>query len=72
VASLGEWSPEAIEQTLRSLPEQLQIKPRALFQAVRVAVAGSTVSPPLFESLALLRREVVLARLKAAQSLATP
>jgi glutamyl-tRNA synthetase len=72
LASLAEWSSDAIEQALRRLPEALEIKPRALFQVVRAAVAGSTVSPPLFESLALLRREVVLARLKTAQSLSAP
>lgn len=72
LASLEEWDSEAIERALRGLPEALQMKPRSLFQAVRVAVTGSTVSPPLFESLALLRREVVLARLKAAQAVSAP
>ena len=46
----------AIEAALRDLPEQLGLKPKAVFQAVRVAVTGSTVSPPLFESLELLGR----------------
>ena len=48
------------------------MKPKAVFQVVRVAVAGSTVSLPLFESIALLGRERTLARLEAAQSIATP
>ena len=46
------------------------MKAKWVFQVVRVAVAGSTVSLPLFESLALLKREVALARLKAAQTIA--
>ena len=71
LASLDRWTPEAIENALRELPEVLRMKPRSLFQVARVAVAGSTVSLPLFESLSLLRREVVLVRLKAARSLAT-
>ena len=71
LASLDTWTPEVIEHALRELPEALQMKPRSLFQVARVAVAGSTVSLPLFESLSLLGREVVLARLKAARLVAT-
>ncbi len=65
------WSSEAIETCLRELAEALDVKPKVLFQAVRVAVTGSTVSPPLFESVALLGREATLARLGRAGSLAT-
>ncbi len=72
LASLDSWTPDAIEHALRRLPQALQMKPRSLFQVVRVAATGSTVSPPLFESLALLRREVVLARLETARSVAIP
>jgi glutamyl-tRNA synthetase len=39
------------------------------FQAVRVAVTGTTVSPPLFESLELLGKERALARIAAALDL---
>jgi len=66
-----EWSAPEIEAALRAVPERLRLKPRAVFQAVRVAATGSAVSPPLFESLELLGRERALARLVAAQSLAT-
>lgn len=64
------WSPEAIEEALRAVPEALGLKPKVVFQAIRVAATGSTVSPPLFESLELLGRERTLARLAAASSLA--
>jgi glutamyl-tRNA synthetase len=67
--ALDDWTSEAIEAVLRSLPESLGIKPKVLFQAVRVAVTGSLVSPPLFESLALLGREASAGRLRAAESL---
>jgi glutamyl-tRNA synthetase len=40
-----------------------------VLQAVRVALTGSTVSPPLFESVALLGRDTTLARLEQASSL---
>jgi glutamyl-tRNA synthetase len=71
LASLDEWTPDAIEDALRMVPEVLRMKPNSMFQVARVAVTGSTVSPPLFESLALLGREVTLARLQAAQCVAT-
>jgi len=64
------WTAAGIEGALRELPEKLGLKPKAVFQSVRVAATGSTVSPPLFESLELLGRDVTLARLKAALPLA--
>lgn len=64
------WSAADIEGALRELPEQLDLKPKAVFQAVRVAATGSTVSPPLFESLELLGRDATLTRLKTAHSMA--
>ena len=65
-----EWTVPDIEAALRDLPERLGHKPKVVFQAVRVAVTGSTVSLPLFESLELLGRERALARIGAAQALA--
>jgi len=63
--NLSPWRPGPIEEALRELPERLSLKPRIVFQAVRVAISGSMISPPLFESLALLGRERSLARLEA-------
>ncbi len=67
---LDPWTTTAIEETLRGLPPVLGQKPKQVFQVVRVAVAGSTVSPPLFESLELMGRERTLARLTAAETVA--
>lgn len=64
------WDGESIEVALRELPERLELKPKAVFQSVRVAVTGGMVSPPIFESLELLGRELTLARLNAALPLA--
>jgi glutamyl-tRNA synthetase len=72
LAPLGRWTPGMIEDSLRTLPGTLGMKPRSVFQVVRVAVSGSPVSPPLFESIALIGRERTLARLRTAQSVATP
>jgi glutamyl-tRNA synthetase len=68
LADSEEWSAAAIEQALRAVPETLGIKPKAFFQTVRVALTGSLVSLPLFESVMLLGRERALARLEAAMS----
>ncbi len=63
----ADWKTAAVEGALkRTLVEGLGLKPRQAFGPVRVAVTGSTVSPPLFESMEVLGRERSLARLRAA------
>jgi glutamyl-tRNA synthetase len=67
LGALSEWTTAAIEPALRgSLIDGLGLKPKNAFGPIRVAVTGSTVSPPLFESLELLGRERSMARLKGA------
>jgi glutamyl-tRNA synthetase len=64
---LPAWKTSAIEDALRTaLVEELGLKPRNAFGPVRVAVTGSRISPPLFESLELLGRERSLGRLEDA------
>ena len=64
--ALPEWTTEAIETALKeSVVDGLGIKPRKAFAPVRVAVTGRTVSPPLYESMELLGRDVSLRRLRA-------
>jgi glutamyl-tRNA synthetase len=57
---------EHVEQALRGVVERLDAKPRDVFQPVRVAIAGTTVSPGIFESVAALGREETLARIDSA------
>ena len=65
--SLGDWTTESIEGALRgALIDGLGLKPRLAFGPVRIAVTGSRISPPLFESLEILGRQTTLARLTAA------
>ena len=64
------WDEESVEAALRALAEDLEVGFGKLAQPVRVAVTGTTVSPPLFGSLILLGRERVLARLVTAAALA--
>lgn len=63
---LETWSHSTIDAVLRSaLIEQMGLKPRLAFSAIRVAVTGSHISPPLFESMEILGKTRVLARLSA-------
>ena len=55
-----------VEAALRGVVESAGSKPGAVFQPVRVAIAGTTVSPGIFESVALLGREETLARIDRA------
>ncbi|MCL2808373.1 MAG: glutamate--tRNA ligase [Coriobacteriia bacterium] len=63
------WSAPAIESILRTIPQQLEQKPKFVFQVVRVAVSGSMVSLPLFESMELLGKELCIQRMQHAQTL---
>jgi glutamyl-tRNA synthetase len=64
--SVVEWNHDSIEAVLRTaLIEEMGLKPRIAFSAVRIAVTGSHISPPLFESMELLGREKSLARIKS-------
>jgi glutamyl-tRNA synthetase len=57
------WTVDTVEQVLRGVSEDLGIKPKQLFQPLRVALTGTTVSPGIFETVALLGRDETLARL---------
>jgi glutamyl-tRNA synthetase len=60
----------AVEQALSALVARLGVKPRAVYQPLRVALSGGTVSPGIFETVALLGRQETLALIDAALALA--
>ncbi len=62
----GTWTHDALEASLRALADELSVKAGDLFSLVRVAATGKRVTPPLFESMAILGRERCLERLRAA------
>ena len=65
--ALPAWTTEAIQAALRaSLVDGLGLKPKLAFGPIRVAITGRRISPPLFESMEILGREVCLARLSGA------
>lgn len=64
---VSEWTAAGLESALKTaLVDDLGLKPRKAFAPVRVAVTGSHISPPLYESLELLGRETTMRRLRAA------
>ena len=66
-SSLANWDHASIEEVLRkALIEELGLKPRIAFSALRIALTGSHISPPLFESMQLLGKERSLARISSA------
>ncbi len=70
LVKLTTWTHDSIEAALRSsLIEDMGLKPRIAFGAVRIATTGSNISPPLFESMELLGQEVSLQRIKLALAL---
>jgi glutamyl-tRNA synthetase len=72
LATLPTLTKEAAEEPMRQLAEQLGLSAGQLFGILRMAVTGQKISPPLFESMEVIGREKVLARLRrAAELLAT-
>ena len=66
---LENWNHTVIEEVLRkALIEDMGLKPRIAFSALRIAVTGSHISPPLFESLELLGKTGSITRIKQAIS----
>ena len=57
------WECEPLQERVRALTDELDLKAKFVFQPIRVAVCGNMVSPPLFESIELLPREDILARI---------
>jgi glutamyl-tRNA synthetase len=57
------WACDPLQDRCRELTEKLDMKAKFVFQPLRVAVCGNMVSPPLFESIELLDRSDVLARI---------
>jgi glutamyl-tRNA synthetase len=66
LAALGAWEPTAMEDSLRVLAESLGVAGGKIFQPLRVALTGLTVSPGIFEVMVMLGREKTLARIDRA------
>jgi glutamyl-tRNA synthetase len=66
LAGVEEWTAEQIHEVLQGLREAWKLSSKEAFQPIRAAVTGTLVSPPLFESMALLGRERSLGRIRQA------
>jgi glutamyl-tRNA synthetase len=66
LAAVEPFDEQGVERALTALVEELDVKPGKLYQPIRVAIAGTTVSPGIFESVALLGREATLERIDRA------
>jgi glutamyl-tRNA synthetase len=66
LAAVEPYTPESIEAALAPLLDRFDVKPGRLYQPLRVAITGTSVSPGIFESLAVLGREETLNRIRAA------
>jgi glutamyl-tRNA synthetase len=66
LSDVDPFEPEPIERALGRVLAAEDVKPGKLFQPIRVAISGTTVSPGIFESLAVLGKERSLQRIRAA------
>jgi glutamyl-tRNA synthetase len=62
----------SLDTALRGGAARLEMKAGLMFQPIRVAVCGRKDAPPLFETLEVLGREIVLERIKKALNMLTP
>jgi glutamyl-tRNA synthetase len=68
LATLGAWEPAAMEESLRQLADAKGVAGGKIFQPLRVALTGLTVSPGIFEVMVMLGRARTLARIERAVS----
>ncbi|MEO7522145.1 MAG: glutamate--tRNA ligase family protein, partial [Gemmatimonas sp.] len=66
LAGLPEWEPAVMEEALRALAAELGFTGGKIFQPLRVALTGQTVSPGIFDVLRFVGRERTLRRLASA------
>ncbi|MFI5003859.1 MAG: glutamate--tRNA ligase [Solirubrobacterales bacterium] len=66
LAHAAGFTEEDVQEALGGVQQRLGVKPREIYQPLRVAFAGTAISPGIFESVALLGREEILRRIDAA------
>lgn len=69
LAAVTDWSPATLDALVRSYAEKRTLGLGKVAQPLRVAVTGTTISPPIFDTLALLGKEKTLARINRALAL---
>jgi glutamyl-tRNA synthetase len=66
LARVEPFERDAVEAALRGVVDELGVKPREVYQPIRVALSGGTVSPGIFESVSVLGRDETLRRIDLA------
>ncbi len=66
LAGLDDFGPPEVEAAMEPLPGTLDLKPGKVYQPVRVALTGTTISPGIFESVAALGQDESLSRIDSA------
>ena len=61
-----QWNTEALEEALRRFCEEKEFTAKELFMPVRIAVTGRAATPPLFETMEVLGKEICRRRLRTA------
>lgn len=64
--TVTDWKTENLEAVIRPLGAEKDWKPSHFFMTLRLAISGRTATPPLFETMEVLGKEVTLSRLKSA------
>jgi len=62
----ADWKPESLEKVLRNLAEERNVPAGKIFQPIRIALTGGTVSEPVNELLSVVGKEAALRRLTLA------
>jgi glutamyl-tRNA synthetase len=65
LGDVSDWNLESIERALTSVVQSGGVKPKDVYQPIRVALTGTTISPGIFETLEVLGRDESLARIDA-------
>jgi len=63
---VADWTAEAVEEGMRTFCEAHEVTAKELFMPVRIAVTGRAATPPLFDTMAVLGKEVCRSRLRHA------
>jgi len=68
LAALPEWNHDACDHATRAVAESAGVKAGLLINAIRVAIVGQAVAPPLFDTMVVLGQQRVVHRLRDAVS----
>jgi len=72
LAALQDWNHDACDAALRGLAAAEGVKAGLLINATRVAIVGRAVAPPLFETMVVLGKDRVVARMRRALQVLSP